>query len=74
MKSEEKEHEKICTTVGVINIKRRFIRLRRKIEEGYVANVQEQEEELDKIIRLLAKMPDDIHRMLDDFPVKTATV
>ena len=74
MKSEEKEHEKICTTVGVINIKRRFIRLRRKIEEGFVTNLYEQDEELEKIVKLLAKMPDDVHKMLGDFPGKTATV
>lgn len=74
MNSEAKEHGKVCTIVGVINIKRRFIRLRKKIEEGYVTSALEQDEELDKIVRLLAKMPDDIHKELGDFPGRTASV
>jgi hypothetical protein len=73
--AELKEHKKICTTVGVINVKRRFIKLRRMIEEGHVKTFQEQQRELDKIVDMLATLPDSVHEKLGEFgPIRTATV
>lgn len=45
------------------------------IEEGHVKTFQEQQRELDKIVDMLATLPDSVHEKLGEFsPIRTATV